>query len=371
MAVPANTYTTYGTRGNREDLSQMIYMMSPTATPFYSTIPDDDTKSRVPRWQTDALASATTTNRHLEGDDTAADASIAPLEFANPCQIFKKSPRVSRTQQIVDAAGRGNEMGYQVEKRTLELKRDMEATLLSNNPGANTTTDSTTGKDASGGTTAAGGRQLAGLIPWARTIVINDSDVGGGAGLTTTPVTINPDIGFPTAQLDITGTADADHEGLSEESFISLIQQLYDKGAAVDFVLVPTGLKSKFSDMRGYNQREIPATDKEIVQTFDIYHTDFGAVEIVPDIFMQQWITDDAVLSAGEKTRTLNSYALAIEAQKVACCYLDDFRIVALSKTGDSDVKQITAELTLKVRNPEAIGILVGINAAELTVAKV
>ncbi len=38
MALPTNTFTTYTAIGNREDLSDMIYRIDPTDTPFISGI---------------------------------------------------------------------------------------------------------------------------------------------------------------------------------------------------------------------------------------------------------------------------------------------------------------------------------------------
>lgn len=38
MAVPTNTVQTYGVVGIREDLSNLIYDVSPTETPFVSAI---------------------------------------------------------------------------------------------------------------------------------------------------------------------------------------------------------------------------------------------------------------------------------------------------------------------------------------------
>jgi hypothetical protein len=38
MALPTNTVTTYSAIGNREDLSDMIYRIDPTDTPFMSGV---------------------------------------------------------------------------------------------------------------------------------------------------------------------------------------------------------------------------------------------------------------------------------------------------------------------------------------------
>lgn len=36
MALPANTFATYASIGNREDLEDVIYNVAPTDTPFVS-----------------------------------------------------------------------------------------------------------------------------------------------------------------------------------------------------------------------------------------------------------------------------------------------------------------------------------------------
>ena len=38
MALPTNTFTTYDAIGNREDLSDKIWNVDPTDTPFFSGI---------------------------------------------------------------------------------------------------------------------------------------------------------------------------------------------------------------------------------------------------------------------------------------------------------------------------------------------
>jgi hypothetical protein len=39
MGQPSNTFSTYDSVGNREDLSDIIYDVTPTETPFLSKIP--------------------------------------------------------------------------------------------------------------------------------------------------------------------------------------------------------------------------------------------------------------------------------------------------------------------------------------------
>ena len=70
MALPTNTLTTYTAIGNREDLSDDIYRIDPTSTPFMSGIDKAGAATAVVHeWQTQALASVDTANAVLEGDD--------------------------------------------------------------------------------------------------------------------------------------------------------------------------------------------------------------------------------------------------------------------------------------------------------------
>src|SRR5262249_48333410 len=127
MALPTNTFTTYSAVGNREDLSDMIYRIDPTDTPFMTGIDKAKATAVNHEWQTQALAAPNPANAQLEGDDATADVTTPTVRLGNICQISRKVPQVSGTQQAVEHAGRDNEMAYQEMLKGLELKRDMEA----------------------------------------------------------------------------------------------------------------------------------------------------------------------------------------------------------------------------------------------------
>src|SRR5690349_16161012 len=143
MSLPTNTFATYEAIGNREDLSDVIYRIDPTDTPFLSGI--DKTKATAVNheWQTQALAAAVSSNQQFEGDDVTADAATPTVRLGNICEIARKSPRVTGTQQAVEHAGRDNEMAYQEMLKGLELKRDMETTLAGTNQAKVTGADAT------------------------------------------------------------------------------------------------------------------------------------------------------------------------------------------------------------------------------------
>ena len=124
MTMPASTLATFQAIGNREDLTNMIYRIAPTATPFVSGVEREKATATKHEWQTQDLASAAS-NAQLEGDDPGTNATTVTVRLSNVTQISYKVARVSGTQQAVQHAGRSNELAYQAMLKGLELKRDM------------------------------------------------------------------------------------------------------------------------------------------------------------------------------------------------------------------------------------------------------
>ncbi len=67
MALLTNARTTFSAIGIREDLSNIIYNISPMDTPFLSSCGRDTCDNTLFEWQTDSLAAAAA-NQQLEGD---------------------------------------------------------------------------------------------------------------------------------------------------------------------------------------------------------------------------------------------------------------------------------------------------------------
>src|SRR5689334_19479972 len=130
MTIVANTFETFDAKGIREDLTDVIYNISPTETPFMTSVSKSKATQTKHEWQTDSLESATTNNAQLEGDDIASFTSqSATTRLANYTQIVRKDLIVSGTVDVVVKAGRKSEVAYQASKRMKALKRDMETIL--------------------------------------------------------------------------------------------------------------------------------------------------------------------------------------------------------------------------------------------------
>lgn len=69
MAVPTGTFTGFAAIGEREDLADIIYDISPLDTPFMTNISRGDAEAVLAEWQTDGLAAHSADNANVEGDD--------------------------------------------------------------------------------------------------------------------------------------------------------------------------------------------------------------------------------------------------------------------------------------------------------------
>lgn len=307
MTQPTNTYSTYDAVGNREDLSDFITNISPTKTPFQSMISTVSATSTKNEWQTDSLAAASGTNAVIEGDDATTDASTATTRLFNYTQILDKVPRVTGTQRAMDSAGRADEMDYQILKRTKEIKRDLETSLLANNA-----------QVAGNDTTA---RELGGIESW---IATND-DFGAGAGAS------------PTGD-GTDARTDGTQRAFTESQLKSVIASCFDAGGEPDTISVGSFNKQALSAFSGGSTRNIDATAKTLVNAVDVYVSDFGTMQVVPNRF--------------QRSRS----ALVLEMDKWQMADLRPFQRFDLAKTGDTDRVQLVMETTLVSLNEAASG---------------
>lgn len=304
MAQPASTFSSYDAVGNREDLSDIIYDVSPTETPFLSAIPRTKATGTKHEWQIDALAAASSTNFVIEGDDATTDAITATTRVYNYRAISDKVARVTGTQEAVSKAGRRAEMAYQMEKRMKELKRDVEKILLENNA-------SVAGND----TLAA---ECAGAQAWITTNTNVAADAVASAGNGTD------------AHTD--GTARAIQESFVED----VLAQAWSEGGMPTLGILNSFQKRKFASFTG-NATRMGKDDGKVNNTVDIYIDPLGnEVRLVPC----RQVPADVV------------YFFDPEYVKFAT--LRDFSTIPLAKTGDSERKQILVEYTLEMCNEKA-----------------
>src|SRR5579859_7946434 len=114
MPVITNTYTAWDAKGIREDLSDVIYRISPTETPFMSSVGKGSVQQQYYEWQNDALAAASTSNAQIDGNDYTSFPAVVPTQrLGNYTQISAKQTLVSGRLDRVKKAGRKSETAYQ------------------------------------------------------------------------------------------------------------------------------------------------------------------------------------------------------------------------------------------------------------------
>jgi hypothetical protein len=313
MAILTNTFTTYTAIGLREDLSDIIYNISPTETPFMTAIAREKSTAVYHEWQTDALEAPNTGNAQIQGDDISAyDAVVPTVRLGNYTQISRKTVVISMTEEAVDKAGRKSEIGYQVAKKGKSLKRDIESILLMNQARAV-------------GTVGATPARMASVLAWIHTNVANV--VAGG---------LNPQGDGTNARTD--GTTPVAFTELMLQTALASVWQ--NSGDEPDFVLVNSNQKTKISAFTGNNTRYVNAEEEKLVNSIDVYVYDFGSVEIKPDRFMRQ------------------RDALIINSDLWGLAWLRPINLVDLAKTGDNEKKMLVGEYTLTARNEAGSGLV-------------
>jgi hypothetical protein len=312
------TYQTYTSIGMREDLSDVIYSISPTDTPFMSSIGKTKATAVLHEWQTDSLAAASLSNFTVEGA-TASDATMSPTtRIGNRTQIAQKTIKISGTLQSVDKAGRKSEKSYQLAKASSEIKRDMETSLLSNQVASNG--DSSTA------------RKLGGLQAWLATNY--DGGTSGVAGASGT-----------------TARTDGTNRTFTEDILKVVVRKVYAAGGNPKVLMVNPAHKQLVSAFTGIAAQRFMApsnTPTTILSAADVYLSDFGSISIVPNRFMTS-------------TNSCNETAFVLDPDMAAIAYLRPFQTNELAVTGDNESTQLLAEYTLEVRNEAAHGIIADI----------
>lgn len=322
MTVNTAAYTRYEARGIREDLTDRIYNVAPTDTPVMTAIE----RGRKPKntrfeWQTDTLAAAAV-NAALDGADAAFSTTTPTARPCNYTQIFTKSVIVTGTMQEMDTAGRRDELLYQVEKRTKEIKRDIEAAI--------------TGNAASDDGSRATARRCGGLETWYRTNTSRGTGGTSGGFTTSTNQTVAP-----------TDASSTNIRTFTETRAKAVIKAIWDNGGGTSpLVVVGSWVKqqaSAFSGIATRNQQFSmgPTSSKSlaVIGAADIYVSDFGKHKVVANRF--------------SRART----AHFVDPEMLSLHYLRPFQVFKLAKVGDSERRQLLAELTLCVKNEQAIGV--------------
>ena len=310
MTAPTNLVTGATPNvGVREDLSNIIHRVAPEKTPFISNIGKSKAKATYHEWQTETLATPSATNAQLEGDDVGTlGAANLTTRVGNICQIATKTGGVSRTQEVVDKAGRDSELARQKALKGIELRRDLEARF--------------TGNYASVAESGATTRKSAGLLAFLTSNVSRGS--GGSSG------------GFSNGI--VAAATPGTQRTWTEALLKSVMATAFGNGASPSQIYMGPTHKQQFSAFTGIADIRKDAGNGQatIVAGAEIYVSDFGELVAIPHPY---GLTRDAPI---------------VDPEMVSVAVLDGYKTQALAKTGDNERFMLTCEACLEVKNEKA-----------------
>lgn len=292
MAQSANTLagktTNIGT-ANREDILDLLVLLSPLETPFFTMLAKGEATATNHQWRTEALV-APSSNTNIQSYEGADPDYVAPPDrtsLSNTLQIFMNAFQVSRTQRRVKKAGIGDDLAHLLENKFKEHKRDIEYSIFKNTTGSSSDP-----------------RKMKGISQF----------IDAGAANT------------------IAGGSVA----LTEANFNLAIQGAWQGGGDVDTVMCTgmvkrristyTASTTRFSDTGGSGQAKL-------VNKIDVYEADFGIVQMVAN----RWV----VITAGSPNI---SDVFFLDSSKWRFDFLDTPHEEPLAKTGDADKRMVISE---------------------------
>lgn len=298
--MSATKFATYDQKGKAEDFSDIITDISPTDTPFLSSIKNEKTHSTIFSWQEDSLAAAAN-NAKVEGADAGNAAQTATQERTNRTQILTKTVSVSGTADAIKTYGRAKESAYQIGKALKEIKRDYERAMV--------------GVDnaQAAGSDGSGAREMDSVTQQISTAV----DAGSNS---TDPLT--------------------------EAKLLTLGQTCYENGSEPNMLMVKPAdslLVAGFARTTNHN-RVLNDDERKLVHVIDLLVTPFGEYRTVIN------------------RHQLSTHAFLVDPAMFSSVTLRPFTRTLLAKDGDSDKHFIVGEVSMKHRSFADSGMITGLS---------
>jgi hypothetical protein len=317
MAAISGINAATQTTGAREDLSNTITMISPEETPLFTNAQKTTATAINHEWQTDTLDNGTI-NSHVEGESVTTSTAGQTTRLGNICQISQRSYGVSNTVQALNLAGRDDEMLRLRMKKGLELRRDMEVVLHTNQAKVTDTTGATA-------------RKLGGLPTYITNNVGVDVSAGNGDG---------------SSAITSSGSTAITYEFVSSAGALA-----YTAGGSPDLIELSPSLKRKWS-LLAFGSSPSTAiirynVDKAgqaiAVGAVEKWQSDFGLMDIIVNRQLKN--------TAGT---FLNQAVFILDTQKIAVAMMRSFEVKPLAVTGDGKQEFVVSEYTLQPLAPAA-----------------
>lgn len=266
-----------------EDVVDIITNVAYKSTPLYSGLGSGTASNTLHEWMTDTYASSAA-NAVIEGSDAVVVDLTQPVRKNNVVQMFRKVIKVSDTERAVDIHGQNDPYSYQMQKKMVELARDIEKALVA-------------GTRASGSSGVA--RSLDGAL----------------------------------AQITTNATARASGTSMSETEFNDIMAGVWNSGTDqyADEVYTGSYLKRVISGYTAGNTKYVKSDDQRLTNSVDVYEGDFG----IHKIFLHREVPTDTLMALDSKKWRVD-YLNGRRPQHIP-----------LAKTGSATTGMVEGELTL------------------------
>lgn len=322
-----------------EDVMDKIWNIDPVDLPYMDMAGTGERATNMYKsWVKESLAAPDITNAKIDGDEAGAADTYTEARVGNHIQLSDKVVSVSTGARAVDAIGYGDRLVHEMMIRQKELKRDMEAILLSNQASVEMT-ESTAGK-------------AAGCGAMFSTNIINGTTAGFANGIYPAPT---PGAARALTEDDIRNAAQAAYAAggdpsklMSTPSMIRKISEyLFTSAARVATLMSDVGQSG--GSNKNYGKQGVTA-----VGAVNTFVSDFGVLELVPNRTQQTYLAS--------ATACVNVYLFDPDYWDVS--YLQGIQTEPLAKIGTADKRQMTVYYTNIAAQEKSSAVIMGINPA-------
>ena len=328
-----------------EDLMNKINDISPVTRPFCDSIGSTQASNTFKEWGLEALEPANPNNARIDGSSSdGLNDTVTGERVGNYCQQATKTVRVSDRGRNVNAIGSSDELLRQVMRRQQSLRRDEEASYLSDNiavPGDGATVE---GKSAG----------IGGWIGTGQNNINSDRGAGGAD-----PILSGDPGGYPTTKA-VVGTA----RPLSESGVKKMVSAAFINGGAPTMAIGTLPVIEIFSDYLFTSSARIATLHSDVSQSnrtrgasgngvsgggvvaqgsVNMFVSTSGTLELVPSLFQPQTATDVSNLYLIDPDLWERAYLQGYETKDLARTGLAtnrevsvDFTLCSLNETGSS-----------------------------------
>ncbi len=318
----------------REDVMDKIWDISNIPLPFTEMCSKGTHSNRRVEFVEHVLANPVTNNAVVDGANIDQNDAKFGTRLGNYTQIAVKEVIISHSLQAANGIGNMNSIAWQVMERQKELRRDVEAQMLTHQASV-----------AGDGATVAG--VSAGLGAQLKTNVFVGATGSAGGFNDTTGLFVAPTPGTKRA--------------LSEKLLRDALQSIYEQGGNTTVLMARPKVVRLISEYMFSGSARVATLTSDVKEkrtgavatgSVNVFVTDFGQTIEIRDNRMQQ--TDAAATST----------VYLLDGAHLKQSFLRGYQVEPLAKTGLSDKRLMSAEYSLLVLNERSQGAIMAVDEA-------